>query len=227
MTISSRSANAAFTLLVGGLLVIAGCDSGGSLRPDQPAASSADGDAATNSRVERPDAAAGQAGTVYRATLESLNDSGVEGVAKIQVQGGRFTVQVNARGHVPGKPHPQHIHAKPGGGESTCPPASADQNGDGLVSVGEGGPFYGPVFVPLDGSLGEAEGLGEIPTFPNPGNQGGAITYRQTIGLSELGTNFDAPLNLEKRVIVLHGENVEGDYVPTLPVACGSIKQVN
>lgn len=225
--ISSRLTNAALTLLVGGLLVLTGCDSGGSLRPDQPAASGPDGEATTKSRPAGPDAAAAQAGTVYRATLESLNDSGVEGVAKIQVQDGRFTVQVNARGHVPGKVHPQHIHAKKDGSESTCPPASADADGDGLVSVGEGGPFYGPVFVPLDGSLGTAEGLGEIATFPNPDNQGGAITYRQTIGLDELGTNFDAPLDLEKRVIVLHGENVEGEYVPTLPVACGTIEQVN
>jgi len=226
MMISSRSTNAALTLLVGGLLVLAGCDSGGAFR-SETGTSGPDGAVTTNDRTAPPDAAAGEAGTVYRASLNSLNGSGVEGVAKIQVQGGTFTVQVNARGHVPGRVHPQHIHAKPDGSESTCPPASADKDGDGLVSVKEGGPFYGPVFVPLDGSLGEAEGLGQIATFPNPGNQGGAITYRQTISLSELGTNFDAPLDLEKRAIVLHGENVDGDYVPTLPVACGTIEQVN
>lgn len=226
MMISSRSTTAALTLLVGGLLVLAGCDSGGAFR-SETGDSGPDGEVTTSDRAGPPDAAAGQAGTVYRASLNSLNDSGVEGIAKIQVQGGTFTVQVNAQGHVPGQVHPQHIHAKADGSESTCPTASADADGDGLVSVGEGGPSYGPVFVPLDGSLGTAEGLGEIPTFPNPGNQGGAITYRQEIDLGELGTNFDAPLDLKKRAIVLHGENVDGDYVPTLLVACGTIEQVN
>ncbi|MFB6248218.1 MAG: hypothetical protein ABEL97_06590 [Salinibacter sp.] len=224
---SSRSTSVLTTLLVVGLLGLTGCDSSGSLRPDQTGAAGTDGEVTTNDRAGPPDAASGQASTVYRASLNSLNGSDVEGVAKIRVQGGRLTVQVNARGHVPGKVHPQHIHARKSGSESTCPSASADSDGDGLVSVGEGIPAYGSVFVPLDGSLGTAEGLGEIATFPTPGNQGGAITYRQTIGLESVGTNFDAPLDLEKRAIVLHGENVKGTYVPTLPVACGTIEQVN
>lgn len=224
---SLRSTNVFLSLLIGGLLVLSGCDSGGYLGSEASSTPEVGAETAANNGSGPQSAAQNRAANVFRADLASLNGSGVQGVAKIQVQNGTFTVQINARGHVPGRVHPQHIHAKQDGSKSTCPPASADDDGDGLVSVTEGGPFYGPVFIPLDGSLEKAEGLGEIKTFPVPNNQGGAITYRQSISLEELGTNFNAPLNLDQRAIVLHGENVGGEYIPTLPVACGTIERVN
>lgn len=230
-----RSKGLFSTLLIGSLLILVSCDAGTSIGPDS-GTSDSDAIASTDKGHGAPGQAADKKATVYRAELDPLNRSGVEGVAKIQVQKGTFTVQVNANGHVPGEVHPQHIHGKTDKNEvSTCPTAEADDDGDGFVEVGEGGPSYGPVFIPLDGSLDEAEGVGQLETFPVPNNQGGAITYRQSTGLDELATNFEAPLSLENRTIVLHGENVpddviddgEGGYLPTLPVACGTIEQVN
>ena len=47
----------------------------------------------------------------YMVNLESLNDSGVTGTAWITVTDGKYlTVEIEATGFEPGKPHPQHIH---------------------------------------------------------------------------------------------------------------------
>ncbi len=93
-------------------------------------------------------------------------------------------------------------------GISTCPPASADT--DGIVTILEGAPFYG----------GELLSLENFPTADANGN----LTYTKTFMLgggdvltpAELGT-------LENRAIVLHGLNNDGEYVATIPVACGKI----
>ena len=56
----------------------------------------------------------------------------------------RVTVAVT--GLDAGLMHMQHIH---GIGLSQCPTAAADTDGDGLISLAEGLPAYGPVVVPL------------------------------------------------------------------------------
>lgn len=167
---------------------------------------------------------------VYMADLTPLNDSGVSGKAQFKVKNNTFIAQVNAQGLATSQVHPQHIHGFTDGTVSTCPTAAADTDGDGLVSVGEGAPFYGGVLVPLDGSLDVAEGLGDLGTFPTADNGGGAVTYRQTMSLSNLAVNgglgFDA-LTLDNHAVVLHGAFVDGEYVATLPVACGTITRIN
>jgi hypothetical protein len=128
---------------------------------------------------------------------------------------------VNARGHVPFQLHPQHVHV-----EGRCPPPSADTNEDGLIDIGEGLPFYGPVLIALDGDL--TDGM-QPSTFPVIGNRGGALTYRKTASLEELvGPNGSpvGPLELGRRTVVLHGAFVDGTYEPTLPVACGEIHPI-
>ena len=41
-------------------------------------------------------------------------------------------------------PHAMHIHGILGDA-NVCAPASADTSGDGLISLEEGAPFYGPI----------------------------------------------------------------------------------
>ena len=220
-------------LLAAGLLVTGGCQDGMPTSASDPSAS----DGATTARHEQPHSQPARAGqpsaAVYRAELTPLNDSDVRGMARFKVNAGQFTAMVNARGLAPRQVHAQHIHGftASGSAASTCPTAADDADGNGILSVGEGAPSYGGILVPLDGSLGTAEGLGEAATFPTADNDGGAVTYRQRIATIDLGVNGDRSfedLALGTHAVVLHGDFVSGEgYRITLPVACGTIDRVN
>lgn len=82
----------------------------------------------------------GRQGQDYRVSLRPLNDSGASGTARLSLQGRQLTVQINAQGLVPGQPHAQHIHGSTTGHDFRCPDASADKNGDGIVTTAEGLP---------------------------------------------------------------------------------------
>lgn len=141
---------------------------------------------------------------MYTVDIAPLNGSGVSGTAELTLVGDQLTVKVYATGLEPNMVHPQHIHGFiENNRNSTCPPASADEDGDGLVELGEGLPFYGPVLLSLT----------PFPTAPD-----GTISFEMTYTVDSSITP------LQNRVIVLHGMTVEGEYVATLPVACGQIK---
>lgn len=162
-------------------------------------------------------------GTTYRASLTALNSSGVSGEATIVLKNDRMAIDVASQGTVVEQVHAQHIHGSTDGSVSSCPTMSDDANDDGRVSVNEGAPAYGGILVPLDGSLNEAEGLGDLETFPT-GN--GSYNYRSSIATESLAVNGDrsfAALRLEDHAIVVHGRNVDGEYSATLPVACGTL----
>lgn len=141
------------------------------------------------------------------ADLDELNGSGVNGVAELLFEGGMLTVTLEASGLEQGKVHPQHIHGDPDRpSNASCPDISADTDGDGLISVGEGLPFYGPVLLALT----------PFSTTPE-----GTLDYMQSFDDLENVEPVDA---LQNRVIVVHGLTVDGAYVPSLPIACGQIR---
>ena len=159
---------------------------------------------------------------MYTVDFGALNNSGVSGSAELTLMGDQLTVKVNAIGLEPNRVHPQHIHGfADNKGNSTCPTPAADTNGDGLVDLVEGLPSYGGVllelYVPVD----------EFPVA----DANGVLTYERTFTLGT--TEFDEEGELisqsdlsplQNRTIVLHGMTVNGEYVATLPVACGQIK---
>lgn len=155
--------------------------------------------------------AADPAASVYRVDLSSLNGSGVHGTATISVRDGALTVVLNAVGHEVGEVHAQHIHGFTDETDGSCPPAGFDPDGDGVLTVGEGAAFYGPVQLPLT-------------PFPAPANRGGAISYHATFSLDDL---VFTPDDLVRKSMVLHGATVAGAYVGSLPVACGTVEAVN
>jgi Cu/Zn superoxide dismutase len=160
----------------------------------------------------------------FTAPLTALNNSGVSGEATVTVEGTQFTVTVDAQGTEAENVHAQHIHGF-ASDVSSCPTAEADTSGDGSISVGEGAPAYGGILVPLDGSLDEAEGLGELETFPT-GN--GSYAYQQSIATGDIAVNDDrsfGALTLGNHAIVVHGQTVDGEYEATRPVACGTLSQ--
>lgn len=159
---------------------------------------------------------------MYTVNFGELNGSGVSGTAELTLIGDQLTVKVNAMGLEPNMVHPQHIHGfADNKGNSTCPSPQADTNGDGLIDLVEGLPAYGGVllelYVPID----------EFPVA----DENGVLTYERTFTLGEtefeeegeLISQFDLS-PLQNRTIVLHGMTVDGEYIATLPVACGQIQ---
>ena len=185
-------------LLLAGLVVLPGCDNSGSNGPDT---------------------------TTYTADLGALNGSGVTGQATVTVEGDQLTVSVDAEGTVAEQVHAQHIHGGTDGMSSACPTMDADSDGNGRISVSEGAPAYGGILVPLDGSLDNAEGLGDLDTFP-VADANGAYAYDGAIATADLAVNEDrsfGDLSLSDHAIVVHGAVVDGEYKATLPVACGPL----
>jgi len=149
----------------------------------------------------------------YQAQLGSINDSGASGTATISVQENMLTVNIQAQGMVPNQAHPQHIHGLSSGEEGTCPPADADTDEDGIITIPEGAPFYGEVILPL----------AEFPMADENGN----ISFEKTFMLGEdENPTLEELEDLDNRVIVLHGLNNDGEYVATIPVACGELDEI-
>jgi len=144
----------------------------------------------------------------FEVEFTSLNGSGVYAKAEIELKGNRkIKIKIEASGLESGKPHPQHIHGldKPVR-TATCPDISADTNADGLISVAEGLPSYGPIVLPL------------VPF--NLVDENGELDYEVTYTITPGSVQ-----PLQKRVIILHGMTVNGEYIPSLPIACGVIEQ--
>ena len=178
------------------LLLLAGCEKEEINLPQEQSAVSAKADVMGKAHKLKDS---------YRADLGSLNDSGVTGTATLTLDDGMLTVHIEASGMVPNVAHAQHIHGHTDSPRAAvCPPPAADTNNDGMISVPEGVPFYGAILLPLT----------EFPVA----DENGMIEYTETFAYTgDLG-------QLQKRVIVLHGGNFMGDYIASLPVACGKIK---
>ena len=156
----------------------------------------------------------------YCVDLDPLNNSKVQGAAILRLFGNELTVSILAIGAESGadKPHAQHIHGKADGANASCPPADAAGE-DGILTLGEGLPFYGNVLLPLD--------IAPIAMGP-----AGEIDYQETFMLGQGGLISAAELNsamnpLTKRAIVLHGKTVNGSYEALLPIACGELEKLN
>ena len=158
----------------------------------------------------------------FAAVIETLNGSGVTGVAHVTRDGDELTVTINATGLAPDQPHAQHIHGRFEGNPATEPrearnsvrPTLADDtDGDGFIEVVEGAAAYGPIILPItsppidDNAMPLSQ---SSPTAPN-----GTIRFTQVYDLSKEqqffdplnGTDFDGEdvLPLPLREIVLHG----------------------
>jgi hypothetical protein len=148
----------------------------------------------------------------YKTCANSLNGSNSSAFAFFQIKGNVLKATVLGAGFTPNKMHPQHIHGLDSGANATCPPASADTDGDGFISIAEGAPFYGGVILPLDLENGD---------FPTASSDGTYI-YQRTFNISGLSIS-----NWQNLVVVAHGRMVDGSYQATLPVACGEVSNCN
>jgi len=146
----------------------------------------------------------------FTVQLQALNGSGVTGDVEIKIKKGKILkIQLEANGLEGNKIHPQHIHGLTSPADiATCPDLSADLNADGLISVGEGAPFYGPIVLPL--------------TPFDLVSENGELRYEASFTINPASIQ---PLG--KRTIVLHGMTVNGEYIASLPIACGQVEFKN
>lgn len=181
-------------------------------------------------------ASAAEEGEAYQIDLESLNDSGATGAALVSFQDRKLTVKIEATGLVPGQPHAQHIHGSTDGHDFRCPDASADKDGDGIVSTAEGLPMYGDINISLTtkGDTSKDSGLA-VDRMP-VADKDGKLNYSRTIDVSQ-----DVVDHIKDLHVVQHGidRNDDGKYdfgagkseldpkLPqeaTAPASCGMVK---
>ncbi len=174
----------------------------------------------------------------YRANLRAVPlNPPASGTARIDRVGNVITVDVHVTGLTPLLKHAMHIHGDRKA-LNECPPGSADLNTgdpisgpfiagtpDGLLSVSEGAPFYGPIQVSftLDPFPTTAAVGFDVEKFPTA-NSSGVLDYHRT---------FQIPGKIAAKLgqlhVVVHGEDLNGDGAystfmeASLPVACGVI----
>lgn len=184
------------------------------------------------------------AAATFTAELSSLNTSTTgstaSGEASFSISGDQLTIRVTATGVPPSMEHLQHFHGFAMGDQrSTCPVASSDVNGDGVVDIKETEALAGETMVPFqDDPVGMQI---VVDTYPKAGADG-AYSYEKTVPLRALEDAFTGKypgqsLDLERRVVFLHGVPMTtaladsvaslGDIPAqvTIPIACGQIEK--
>ncbi len=166
--------------------------------------------------------------TSYQATLDAVNGSNASGTVMLTVSGDQVTVTEQVSGlaaEFDGNPYPhvQHIHIDAMG---SCPAASADTNGDGVISTTEGAPSYGGIGTTLSTSGDTSPAAGTDLTLAGMGSD---FTYERTFTLN---AETAASLEAGTAVVVVHGldpatlsedaQAAPSDLVPSLPLAATS-----
>ncbi len=168
-------------------------------------------------------AAAPSDGTTYQATLDPVplnTPSGAaSGTITVWIDGNQATVKMKVSGladklptdkdtlaalGIPASfagapfPHVQHIHIN---GQDTCPTASADANGDGVISTVEGHDAYGMIGTTFStkGSTGPEAGT-DVTVAPG----GGSYTYQRTFTMN---ADTLSAIRNDNAVVVVHGLN--------------------
>ncbi|MGI8612720.1 MAG: hypothetical protein ACR2KL_02040 [Nocardioidaceae bacterium] len=194
--------------------------------------------AAAVTAVMSPMSAQADSGTNYTATLSPLNNSTGSGMLMMTLNGDQATITENWSG-LPASfggapyPHVQHIHI---GAQGVCPTASADKNGDGVVSTTEGAPAYGAIGTTLStmGDTSPAAGA-DLKVAP----AGSSTNYSRTITLDSKtlqsvtgGTAVIVVHGLDPATLSKKAQGEKSDLVPSLPLAatspslCGALSEM-
>jgi len=183
-------------------------------------------------------AAAPQAGEA-KARMQPINNSPVDGVARVTVNGRELDVRVKATRLLKGMPHAQHIHF---GAQARheCPTVRDDDNHDHRINTVEGQPGYGPVRVSLT-KRGDTSARSTLAIGRFPAAKDRTINYHRDNIMT--GRKVARAIRNGNAVVVIHGIDYNGngkydfgagrsDLDPTLPaeatdpVSCGVLKMV-
>jgi hypothetical protein len=132
-------------------------------------------------------ASAHEAGEPLTIRLDPAKGSNGSGTATLTpTKSGGLKVHVRATGLVPNMPHAQHIHGDLTGHDFTCPTDSADEDGDGFITVEEGLPDYGGIHISLTtkGDTAPESGLA-VDRMP-VADEGGMVDYTRTLKTDQL-----------------------------------------
>lgn len=165
----------------------------------------------------------------YNADLQPVGSNPpAHGTASLFVAGRQLTVDIHASGLAPNLPHAMHIHGVLGD-PNVCPPPGADTDNDGLISLQEGAPFYGPIDASFttSGDTSPASGLA-LARFP-VADDAGNLNYNRTFTIPQNVLDSLGSLH-----VVVHGLALDGNadgpvggydtlFEAVLPVACGAI----
>lgn len=173
----------------------------------------------------------GQEKVMLETQLMELNDSGVESMAWLTLDGNQLHVKIDSSGLLVDSPHAQHIHI---GGKNECPDPNMEGTGaDGAIRTTDAAGDYGGVAVSLttEGDSGPDSALA-VDRFPV-----GDAAYERTI---EVDDETAASLRKGDGSVVLHGVDHNGngtydgdqmsDLDPSLPseatdpAACGALE---
>ncbi|MEZ5343373.1 MAG: DUF4214 domain-containing protein, partial [Acidimicrobiales bacterium] len=172
----------------------------------------------------------------YTGTLGEMNNSGATGTVNAIRIGTTVTLAMEVSGVAPGLLHPQHVHGAFDIANS-CPPASADTDGDGFVSVAEGGPLYGGIQATLATGADFSPSVALSGPFPTA-DETGEYSYVATFDVTDQQAADFGNLH-----VVVHGIDIDDsgaydgekrssltDAVPfevTVPAACGGLELSN
>ncbi len=201
-------------------------------------------------------ATAGQAKVLnYEAILNDLSNLGGSGTASLTLDTmtNMLDVTIMGRGFAPNMLHVQHIHGRfndDGSVRDTVSPtlASADANGDGVIQLLEGVPFYGPIVMSLFDETATDNGFMGFPNVTD--EEYGTFTFNASYDLNTTTAfagmfGVDDLLPLDQREIVIHGAFLSpmlggvgneaaddplfkfGGYSAFVPVAAGEIRLVD
>ena len=180
----------------------------------------------------------------YVADLTGLNSNithlTTAAQAKFILTKDSLFVTIDARGVAPGIEHWQHFHGFADNKSATCAEPSDDQNKDGIIDVVESGTASGTTMVPFNAEPADMN-VGSD-TYPKAGADS-TYHYEARIPLTQLKASFakafgDSSLNLDKRVLYIHGVPSDTKLpstvaslgkIPatvTLPIACGKINKI-
>ncbi|WP_433041160.1 hypothetical protein [Dactylosporangium sp. CS-033363] len=145
--------------------------------------------------------------------LQEMGNTGAKGTATLTaMDNGDLKIAIKSTGMTPNSPHAQHLHGSAAGMDFHCPTMKDDKNGNGYISVEEGLPMYGDIFVSLttSGDTTKASGLA-VDRFPTADAQGN-LSYERTIPAAQLPAGTIA--HLKDLHIVQHGidANKNGKY---------------
>jgi len=175
-----------------------------------------------------PGIASADTGSSYQAQLAPLNHSSASGTFMLSLNGSQATITEHVDGLAAtfgGKPYPhvQHIHI---GAQGNCPTASADKDGDGVVSTTEGAGNYGGIGTTLSTSGDTSPAAGTTLTVAP---SGASFDYKRTINLDDKtlaavkgGTGVVVVHGLDPATLSAKAQAAKSDLVPALPLAATS-----
>ncbi|MGS4945530.1 VPLPA-CTERM sorting domain-containing protein [Meridianimarinicoccus sp. RP-17] len=191
----------------------------------------------------------------YEAILNDLSNLGGSGTANLTLDThtNMLDVSIMGTGFAPNMLHVQHIHGRfneDGSVRDTVSPSldTADANGDGVIQLLEGVPFYGPIVMSLFDETDTDNGFMGFPAVTD--EEYGTFTFNASYDLNTttaFGGMFgvDDLLPLDMREIVIHGAFLSpgiggvgneadddplikfGGYSAFVPVAAGEIRLVD